>query len=203
MVKIRRDRDEAREGRNAHRMIYFNSDSLDKANSKYYTIESSDDFDGPNCEKVVIVRSDGKRNSASRSFSSEGKKNVRKIVVVNDNKTTKLEFTKPSVDEMKMLEKSDLMKEDNAKLLSPESLMLFPKEEKDKYTIRFQEKEAGKVKFVFADNKGKAIKTEEFDCSNGKTEKDIELKDLKSGVYFIQAQLNGKTTTVKMELKIE
>jgi hypothetical protein len=188
-------------------MIIYSSDSLkdsnDKSKMKTFTIKATSDSDEPNCEKVIVVTSDGKNSHVMRKPDSDGKKEKKMIVMVNDNKTTKFSFTNPSDDEMKMLEKSSIAKEDKTKLLSAEALMFLPKEEKDKYTIRFQEKETGKVKVIIADEKGKSIKTEEFDHSNGKTEKEVEIKDLKSGTYFIQAQLNGKTVTTKLEIKID
>ena len=252
--RYRRDRDEAREDGNEHRMIYINGDSLnmkdfetytiestvgsdgegcekivvmspddsghkrikghrmvvystdsidDKGKMKTFTIKSTDDSDEPNGEKTIVVTTDGNKSNVSFKDNDEGNKEKKMIVIVNDNKTTKFEFTKPSADDFKMLEKSELMKEDKAKLLSDESLMLIPKKEKDKYSINFQEKETGKVKVIIADDKGKAIKTVDFDYTKGKTEKEVEIKDLKSGVYFIQAQLNGKTTTSKLEIKID
>lgn len=183
-----RARADMRRGRN--RMIYFNDDSLNKKDFGSYSIRLFDDFDEPNCDNVY-------------SISSSGKKNSRKIVLINDDKITKIIYSKPSDDEMKMLEKAGLAKEDMAKLLSPESLILLPKEGKDKYTVRFREKETGKVKVIITDDKGKALNSVEFEHSKGRTEKEIELKDLKPGTYFIQAQLNGKTTTSKLVLKVE
>jgi hypothetical protein len=199
------DRGDARISRNGRRMVIYSTDSIidDDDRMNTFTIESSDDSDEARCEKVVVIKSEGKDKNISWNVNDDGKKNVKTVVIVNDNKTQKLDFTSLSVDERKMLENSDLMQEDETKLLSPESLILIPKKEKDKYSINFQEKETGKVKVIIADAKGKAIKTEEFDHAKGKTETEIELKDLKSGVYFIQAQLNGKTITSKMEIRID
>lgn len=185
--------------------IIYSTDSTKGSGEKVktFTIKSDVDSDEPNCKKVIVISSDGKKSNVKVETDGEKVNEKRMIVMVSGDKATKIEFTRPTVGEMKMLEKSDLVKEDKAKLLSNESLMFLPQKEKDKYKISFKEKESGKVKFVITDEKGKAIKTEEFDHSKGKTEKEVEVKDLKTGTYFIQAQLNGKTTTSKMQIKVE
>jgi len=188
-----------------HRMVIYSNDSIegsnDKDKMKWYTVESSDETDEPNLEKVIVVTSDGNKHNITMNMRSDGKNEKKRIFLVNNGKTIDFVFTEPSDDEMKELEKSDLTKEDKTKRLSPESLMLVPTKETDKYTIQFNEKEKGSVKFIITNDKGKAIKTDLFEHAKGKTEKEVEIKDLKAGVYFIQAQLNGKTTTSKLEIK--
>lgn len=196
--------DDGHKNMKGHRMVIYSNDSVNEnGKMKTFTVESTNDSNDADGKKVIVVTSDGKKGNVSFNVNDDSSKDKRMIVIVNDDKTTKFEFTKPSVDDFKMLEKSDLMKEDKTKLLSPESLMLIPKKEKDKYGINFQSKEFGKVKVIIADNNGKSILSEEFDYTKGKLEKEVEIKDLKSGVYFIQAQLNGKTTTSKLEIKID
>ncbi len=182
--------------------IYFNTDSLKGDKVQSFSIQSSDDND-PDNEHVVIIRSNGKHGNFNYDFDESSSKQKRMIVIANDNGVTKFSFTNPTIDEIKMLEKAGLAKVDESKLLPAESLLLVPQEEKGKYKITFKADESGKAKVVLTDDKGKTIKTEEFDYSKGKFEKDIEIKDLNSGVYFIQAQLNNKTTTSKLKITKE
>lgn len=180
--------------------FYFNTDSLNDGKIKSFSFESSDDND-PDNEHVMIIRSNGKHGNFS--FDESKSKQKRMIVIANDNGVTKFSFTNPSSDETKMLEKAGLAKVDESKLLPSESLLLVPQEEKNMYKITFRADESGKAKVILTDDKGKTIKTEEFDYLKGKFEKDIEIKDLNSGVYFIQAQLNNKTTTSKLKVTKE
>ncbi len=184
-------------------MFYLNCDSLgDK--TKTFSIVSTDDED-PNCEKVVIIKSNGKDRKFKYNYNENDNlgNDKRMVVIANDNGMTKFLFTKPSAEELKKFEKSDLGKVDESKLLPTESLIMIPQEDKDKYKIKFEAEESGKVKVILTDENGKLISSESFDYSKGKFEKEIEIKDLKSGVYYLQAQLNKKTTTSKLKVTKE
>ncbi|RPH33859.1 MAG: T9SS C-terminal target domain-containing protein [Bacteroidales bacterium] len=190
-----------------HHMAFYSfdsdKDSIEKSMSKTYFIDSYDDNDEPNFEKVIVGR-DGSKSKSLLWKVKEGEKNEkRSIIIANDNSITKYDYLKPNAEEFDMLEKSGFLKVDKAKLLADESLILIPPKDKDRYIIKFKESESGKVKVIIANENGKTIKTEEFEHSKGKTEKEIEIKDFTSGIYFIQAQLNGKTTTSKLEIKID
>lgn len=185
---------------NRGNMFYFNSDSL---NDNTFSITSSDE--DSNGDNVVIIKSNGKNKrfkyslNDDDSFSNE----KRMVVIANDNGMTKFLFTKLTSDDLKKFEKSDLAKVDESKLLPTESVIMIPLEDKDKYKISFKAEESGKVKVVLADENGKQLQSESFDYSKGKFEKEIEIKDLKSGVYYLQAQLNNKTTTSKLKVTKE
>ena len=187
-----------------HRMVIYSNDSIDnKGKMETFTINSSDDSDDPNCEKVIVVTSDGMKRNISMNVKNDGKKEKEMVFYVENGKSKKIEFSKPSIDDIKTLEKSDLIKEDKTKLISARSLTLIPQKEKDKFTINFEEKETGKVKIIITNDKGKIIQSVYFEHAGGNSSKEIELKDLKSGTYFIQAQLNGKTATRKLEITID
>jgi hypothetical protein len=185
-------------------MVYYNydTDSLENKGMKTYTYNTTLDSDGEDIEKVIVHSSRGRRpRNFSWSEDVDGDKNTKSIVMITDGKTTKLNFTQPSPEEMKMLEKVGFAKESKEKLHVEEMMMLDSKSTKYKVTI--EEKETGKVKVKFADDKGKTIKTDEFDHAKGISEREIEIKDLKSGIYFVQVQLNEKTSTSKLEIKLE
>lgn len=190
----------------APRMVYYNineSDSLDDKGMKTITINASRDSDDENVEKVIVHSSKGRKpRHVSWSENTEDEKDIKTVVMVTDGRTTKLNFTHPSDEEMKMLEKAGFAKEGKDKLHIDQMLTLKPKTSNGVYKINLEEKESGKAKVIIADDKGKTLKVEEFDHSNGKTEKEVEIKDLKSGVYYIQIQLNGKAVTSKVEVII-
>lgn len=190
--------------RKAFQMAYVISDSLDGDKEKEYTIQSTISSDGDNQNKVIIMSPNSKKGK--RVFinkDGDNEKTVKVFVTVNDNGKTKIELTNPSNDDYKTLQNAGLAKEDKTKQLSPESLTFISAKDKDKYTIGFNGDEKGKVKITIVDKEGKTIFTDEFDNSKGSTEKEVEIKGLKSGDYFIQAQQNGKAITMKMEIEIE
>ncbi len=182
--------------------FYFNSDSLKNDKDSYFSIVTSDD-NGSDNENVVIIKSKGKHGDYKYDIEESKSKQKRMIVIANDNGVTKFSFTNPSSEELKMIEKTGFAKVDETKLLPPESLFLIPQDVKDKFKITFKAGESGKVKVVLSDEKGKLLKTETFDYTKGKFEKEVEIKELNSGVYYIQAQLNNKTTTSKLKVTKE
>lgn len=176
-------------------MFYYNLGSLDNDNKNTIIIKSfNNDSDN---EHYAILNSNGKHGRVHFDFNEDGSDAKRTIVITNDT-GVKFSFTNPSSDEIKNFEKNGLAKVDESNLLSSTSLLLYPTKEKDEYVMMFRARESGKVKVVLVNDKGKTIKNEEFDYSKGKFEKDFEIKDLNPGVYFIQAQLNNKTTTSKL-----
>lgn len=190
--------------RKAIQLAYVISDSLGGDKEKEYTIQSTISSDGDNQNKVIILSPNSKKGK--RVFinkDGDNEKTVKVFVTVNDNGKTKIELTNPSNDDYKTLQKAGLAKEDKTKLLSPESLTFISGKDENKYTIGFNSDEKGKVKITIVDKEGKTIFTDELDNSKGSTEKEVEIKDLKTGDYFIQAQQNGKTVIMKMEIEIE
>jgi len=203
--KIEEGDGQNRMNRKARKMVYINSDfvgdSLNEKNMEAYTVEATVDSDGE-CEKVIRIAPEGKkRGKVSWTEKGEGEKTIKTVVIVNDKGKTKIQFTSPSPEEMKMLENSSFAKQDPSKQLPFDSFMLLPQKGNDKYSIKFDLNEAGNVKVIIVDDKGKTLISDEFDHSKGKTEREIAIKDLKSGDYFIQTQCNGKTLTYKLEIE--
>lgn len=201
MIDMKRNGEDKHHG-NGHHIEFYNfdsdKDSTEDVFPKSFTFESSDDFDGPNSERLIVVGPDDNKSKKAWIPYEGGER--RTIITTNNDNITKFDYLKPSAEELSMLEKSGFLKPDGSKLLNSESIILIPRKEQGKYNLLFKEEELGKVKVLVANDKGSVIKTEEFEHSKVKTEKEVEIKDLKSGVYFIQAQMNGKTTTSKLKI---
>jgi len=189
--------------RKAYQMAYVISDSLDNDKEKEYTLQSTINSDGDNQNNVIIMSPNSKKGKRIYiNNDGDNEKTVKVFVTINDNGKTKIELTNLSNDDYKTLQKAGLAKEDKTKRLSPESISFISGKDKDKYTIGFNGEERGKVKITIVDKEGKTIFSDELDNANGSTEKEVEIKDLKTGDYLIQAQQNGKTVTMKMEIEI-
>jgi len=188
----------------ALQMSYFISDSLDNDEIKEYTIQSTLNSDGDDNNNVLIVSPSNKKvKKVFINKDGDNEKTVKVFVTVNDNGKTKIELTNPSNDDYKILQQAGLAKEDKTKLFSPESLTFISGKDKDKYTIGFNGDEKGKVKITIIDKEGNTVFSDELNNSKGSVEKEVEIKNLKTGDYFIQAQQNGKSITLKMEIEIE
>ena len=177
-------------GNNENHNYFFDSDSTENEKGE------------SNWEVVEVVTSDGTRQKVSIEAGLDSEKEMKKIYFIDNGKATKLKFEKPSVEELNMLTKAGIKDADKTKKLDFESFELIPKKERGVFSFNLQDDEPGKAKYTITDDKGNTIKSEEFEHAKGWTKKEIVLKDLKSGQYFIQVQLNSKSIIMRMDLDI-
>lgn len=197
------------ERKGKHGVVYVTkgekSDSIDVGKEITWTVESTDN--GKGGKEVYLISSDddspNQKVMVKRIKGLKGEKDITVSVTADDKGKVEVRLSTPTEEELKMLTKNGFIRQDEKKLLENTSLLIVAKPGEEKYSFNLRGEETGKVKILISDEKGKNIKTEEFDHKKGKTEHEVEMKGLKTGRYFIQVQLNGKMLTKKMELVLE
>ncbi len=197
------------EGKGKHGIVYITSDeecdSTAEGKEMTWTVEA--EGDGEDVEKVIVIGGDGSEKhqkiKVKKGDGAEGKKDVMVTVVADDKGKTEVQFTDPNAEEMKMLVKNGFKKPDEKSKVDGLGFMISKKEGKEKYKLILRSDESGKVKLTLTDEKGKTLSKEEFEHKKGKTEHELEYNEFKTGIYFLQAQLNGKAIAKKIQIEKE
>lgn len=135
--------------------------------------------------KTIDISTDGLKDAEMMKVMRTDKGEDFTIVLVTEGIDAADEPTKTAIHE----------------IASESNITTFPNPNEGVFTLRLNQAEKAKTKIEITDMQGKVVFKENLGRFSGTYEKGIDLKEFGTGVYLINIQEGGKTTTEKVVVK--